>query len=165
MYLANVDSEKEFQIETKDGQVIVDGEITELDFQKVGQNKYKVFSPNKVHLVEIIEIQKEEKKVKMKINGKMTEIQLKTNLDLLLEKLGMDKTSDKGMKELKAPMPGLILQLNVTEGQEIKKGDSILILEAMKMENVIKAQGDATVKSILVKEKQTVEKNQVLVLF
>lgn len=165
MYLVNVDSKKEFQIQTKNDQIFVDDELSDLDFEKTGNNKYRVFSKNKVHTVEVLELHKADKKLLLKINGKITEVQLSTNLDLLLKKLGMDKGDDKNIKELKAPMPGLILQMNVTEGQEIKKGDSILILEAMKMENVIKAQGDATVKSILVKEKQSVEKNQVLVQF
>lgn len=59
-------------------------------------------------------------------------------------------------------MPGLVLKLIVTEGEEIKKGDSVLILEAMKMENIIKAPVDGRIKSIRVKVKEAVEKNQVL---
>ncbi len=165
MYLVNIDSKKEFKIQTKSNQVFVDDKISNLDFLKTGNNKYRIFSKNKVYTVEVLELNKADKKLKLKINGKITEIQLRTNLDCLLKKLGMDKGAGKSIKELKAPMPGLILQMNITEGQEIKKGDPILILEAMKMENVIKARGDATVRSILVKEKQSVEKNQVLIRF
>jgi biotin carboxyl carrier protein len=62
-------------------------------------------------------------------------------------------------------MPGLILSVAVAEGQEVKKGDPLLILEAMKMENVIKAPADATVKVIKVRKGDSVDKNQVLVLF
>jgi len=60
-------------------------------------------------------------------------------------------------------MPGLILRMMVEEGQEVKKGDSLCVLEAMKMENVLKAAGDGVVKKIVVKEKTTVEKGQLMI--
>ena len=62
-------------------------------------------------------------------------------------------------------MPGLIIQLLVKDGDEVKSGDTLLILEAMKMENIIKAPGDATVKSVKVRKGDGVEKNQVLIEF
>ncbi|OGC77796.1 MAG: hypothetical protein A2145_00260 [candidate division Zixibacteria bacterium RBG_16_40_9] len=67
-------------------------------------------------------------------------------------------------KELKAPMPGLIVRIEVPEGKEIKIGEGVLIMEAMKMENEIKSPFDGKVKKILVQERQTVEKDQVLVV-
>jgi biotin carboxyl carrier protein len=60
-------------------------------------------------------------------------------------------------------MPGLVISILVEEGQEVQKGDSLLILEAMKMENVIKAAGKGVVKSIKVQQKNAVEKNQILI--
>ena len=62
-------------------------------------------------------------------------------------------------------MPGLILEIKVQPGQEVKKGDPIMILEAMKMENILKSPGDGVVREIKVAVKQNVEKNQVLILF
>ena len=62
-------------------------------------------------------------------------------------------------------MPGLILDLKVKPGDEVKKGDIVLILEAMKMENIIKSPGDGLVKSVKVKLKDSVEKNQILIQF
>jgi biotin carboxyl carrier protein len=62
-------------------------------------------------------------------------------------------------------MPGLIIDLRVKEGDQVKAGDPLLILEAMKMENIIKASGDSIVKSLKVKKGETVEKNQVLIEF
>ncbi len=67
-------------------------------------------------------------------------------------------------KELKAPMPGLIVKIEVEEGQIVKMGEGILIMEAMKMENEIKSQYEGKVKKILVKEKQAVDKDQVLIV-
>ncbi len=62
-------------------------------------------------------------------------------------------------------MPGLLLDIKVQEGQEVQKGEILLILEAMKMENVIKAPTDARIKHIKVQKGQTVEKNQLLIEF
>jgi biotin carboxyl carrier protein len=59
-------------------------------------------------------------------------------------------------------MPGLVLKIMISEQDTITEGDSVLILEAMKMENVIKSPGSGKVKSIKVKERDAVEKNQVL---
>lgn len=67
-------------------------------------------------------------------------------------------------KELKAPMPGLVVKIEVEEGQIVKIGDGILIMEAMKMENEIKSSYEGKVKKILVREKQTVDKDQVLLV-
>jgi biotin carboxyl carrier protein len=60
-------------------------------------------------------------------------------------------------------MPGLVLNVFVEVGQEVQKGDNLLVLEAMKMENIIKATGTGKVKNIVVNQKQAVDKNQLLI--
>jgi biotin carboxyl carrier protein len=97
------------------------------------------------------------------VDGKKQEIEIKDKYDALLKQLGMDKMLGSKMNLLKAPMPGLVLNILVKEGDNIKKGDSLLVLEAMKMENNIKAAGDGVVKKVNVQVKQAVEKNQVLI--
>jgi biotin carboxyl carrier protein len=89
----------------------------------------------------------------------------KDRFDALLEQLGMGDAASAKVNDLKAPMPGLIVDIKVQVGDTIKKGDSLLILEAMKMENVLKSVGDGKVKAIKVSPKQNVEKNQILVEF
>jgi biotin carboxyl carrier protein len=79
--------------------------------------------------------------------------------------MGMDKLQGNAMNELKAPMPGMVLKIMVNAGDEVKKGDSLLVLEAMKMENNIKALGDGVVTAIPIKAGDKVEKNQVLIKF
>ncbi|MDB5143897.1 MAG: gcdC, partial [Mucilaginibacter sp.] len=69
------------------------------------------------------------------------------------------------VSEIKAPMPGLVLKLFVSEGTEVKKGDNLFILEAMKMENIIKSPADVTVKTVKIKPGDKVEKGQVLLTF
>ena len=67
------------------------------------------------------------------------------------------------MDNVKAPMPGLVLDILVEAGQSVNKGDNLLILEAMKMENIIKASGNGVVKNININKKDAVEKNQLLI--
>lgn len=82
-----------------------------------------------------------------------------------LRKLMGGADSVKKQTVLKASMPGLVLKIEVEPGQKVKKGDGLLIVEAMKMENEIKAAGPGIVKEIKVKERQAIEKNQVLIVF
>jgi biotin carboxyl carrier protein len=79
--------------------------------------------------------------------------------------MGLENALTPKVSDLKAPMPGLVLQILVEPGQEIKKGDKILILEAMKMENAIKAPADAIVAQIHINPGTAVDKNQLLITF
>jgi biotin carboxyl carrier protein len=85
--------------------------------------------------------------------------------DALLKQLGMDKGAAGKVAEVKAPMPGLVLKIIAQAGTVVSKGDALLVLEAMKMENVIKSPTDGTIASIEVQQGKTVEKNQVMVRF
>ena len=66
---------------------------------------------------------------------------------------------------LKAPMPGLVVDLRVKPGQKVKKGDPLVVIEAMKMENIIKARGEAVVKSVHVEAGMSIEKGNLLLEF
>jgi biotin carboxyl carrier protein len=83
----------------------------------------------------------------------------------MLEKLGFDSSSAKKLNELKSPMPGLVLKVLVEDGAEVKTGDPLLVLESMKMENLIKSPGDGTISEIKVGVGQTVEKGSVMIKF
>ena len=114
---------------------------------------------------EILENNLENNRIKLKLNHAVYEVHKKGNLDDLIASLGMDKPKIKRIKELQAPMPGRILQLFVQVGQEVQVGDSILSLEAMKMENILKAEGIGKVSSINISEGDIVEKGSVLISF
>jgi biotin carboxyl carrier protein len=101
----------------------------------------------------------------LKINNSRISVEVKSQFDMMLEKMGISHSSNKKMKDLKAPMPGLVLEISVKEGDDIKEGDQLLVLEAMKMENVIKAGTDAKVKSIKVKPQTTIEKGELMIEF
>ena len=114
---------------------------------------------------ELLSIDHETKSLQIRLGYQTATLELKDIFDLLLEKMGMTNSGTGSLKEIKAPMPGLILDLKVNPGDVVKKGDVVLILEAMKMENIIKSPGDGVVKEVKVNLKQSVEKNQVLIQF
>jgi biotin carboxyl carrier protein len=99
----------------------------------------------------------------IRVNNNEYNIQVQDKFDILLQQLGMGNLKNKKVNQIKAPMPGLVLRFEKNIGDTIKKGESVLILEAMKMENMIKSPGDAVIKNILVKTGQAVEKNQILI--
>ena len=143
----------------------IDGNIFNWDVKKVKNNLFHVIKDNKSYNLELLKLNPEEKTVFVKINGLKYKFQLKDKFDDLLHSLGMDNLLVTKVSDLKAPMPGLVLSIDVEIGKEVKKGDALLILEAMKMENVIKSPTDGIIKSIAVKTGQAVEKNQLLLNF
>ena len=101
----------------------------------------------------------------VKINGEISTIRLIKQVEKTIEKLGIQKGNQKNINILKAPMPGLILDVIVKESDLVKKGDPVIILEAMKMENILSSPVDGIVKEIKVNPEQTVEKNNILIKF
>jgi biotin carboxyl carrier protein len=114
---------------------------------------------------ELLEDKTEENYLKIKINQRVFEVKKKGELDDLISALGLDVPKVRKLKELQAPMPGRIVQVAVQVGQELNVGDELLSLEAMKMENVLKAEGVGVVKAILVESNQVVDKGTVLIEF
>lgn len=134
---------------------------SDIEWQSNGQAS--ILLDHKSYTAQIEKIDKEQKELVLKINGHRYIISIKEDIDLLLEKMGINLNMQQKVAPLKAPMPGMILKVLVAPGQQINKGDALLILEAMKMENVLKATGTATVKSIKVAEKNAVEKGAILI--
>jgi len=112
-----------------------------------------------------LELNRAEKTLTISLNGKTISVTLKEPLDDLLHSMGLDKMATAKVSHVKAPMPGLVLNVLVEAGQEVKKGDKLLVLEAMKMENIIKAAGDGKVGRIGLEKGQAVDKNQTLIEF
>jgi acetyl/propionyl-CoA carboxylase alpha subunit len=116
-------------------------------------------------IADLVGIDKQQKKVTLRILGQKITVQIKEPIDILLEQLGMQQTNVRKINQLKAPMPGLVVRILVEEGQAVKAGEPLLVLEAMKMENVFKAPADVFIKQIKVCEKQAVEKNTEMITF
>ena len=101
----------------------------------------------------------------VRINGEISTIRLIKQVEKTIEKLGIQKENQKNINVLKAPMPGLILDVVIKESELVKKGDPVIILEAMKMENILSSPVNGIVKEIKVTPQQTVEKNNILIKF
>ncbi len=137
----------------------------EADIERVNSNEYNLLLNNRSYNIQLIKADSAEKKLVLKINGKKYNIDVKDKYDELLHSLGLDNIAAKKVNDVKAPMPGMVLNVLVGEGQQVKKGDSLIVLEAMKMENILKSPTDGTIKKIVAVKGTAVEKNQLLVQF
>ncbi|MCP4440027.1 MAG: biotin/lipoyl-binding protein [Aureispira sp.] len=156
MYKTIINGEQELSFENQN---------FDWDLLEVKEGYFHIVQNNKSYTASVLEANHEDKTFKIRINQEVYSIELKDKFDLLVEKLGLTNMNAQKANDVKAPMPGLVLDVLVKEGDEVAKGDSVLILEAMKMENVIKAAGDGVVQKISVDKGAAVEKNQVLVEF
>jgi biotin carboxyl carrier protein len=103
--------------------------------------------------------------VELLVNGRKRRVKIITELDNMLKQLGMSGGHSKQIKDLKAPMPGLVLKVLVEESQIVEKDTPLMILEAMKMENVIKSPVSGKIAIIKATQGRAVEKNEVLLSF
>ena len=101
----------------------------------------------------------------MKVNNTVYNVAIADYLDQLIKDMGFEVGASKHVNDIKAPMPGLILDISVSQGQEVKENDTLLILEAMKMENVLTSPRDGVIKTISVAKGDAVDKNQLLIEF
>ena len=145
--------------------VTLNGQAFAWDIADLGADRYHVLHEGRSYNAEIVSADYTTKDIVLKINGQRVELHAKDRFDLLLERLGMSNAAATKVNELKAPMPGLIVDIRVQPGQAVLKGDPLLVLEAMKMENILKAPTDGTVNSIKVTLRDNVQKGQVLVQF
>jgi biotin carboxyl carrier protein len=139
----------------------IDGSVIQWEDDRFFTLTYK----GQVFHGELIENRTEENRIKVKINHRVFNIRKSGPLDELISSMGLDVPKVKKLKELQSPMPGRVVMIHVSVGQELQVGDEILSLEAMKMENSLKAEGIGKVKAILVESGQVVEKGVVLIEF
>jgi biotin carboxyl carrier protein len=164
MFSANV-NKKIFEITPQAEGFLVNGETVLWDRVEITQGYFHILLNAKSYKAEIVKADHSTKSFQIKINGRIYPVEVKDKFDLLLEKMGMNNSSGNKVNTIKAPMPGLIIDLKVKNGDTVKSGDPLLILEAMKMENIIKAPGEGVVKTVKIKKGDSVEKNQVLIEF
>jgi biotin carboxyl carrier protein len=154
-----------FDIQSDKTGVTVNSQPFNWDLVEIKNGNFHILYNNRSFNAEVLEADYQSKSFLIKINNHKHSISVKDRFDLLLDQLGMSNANSAKVNDLKAPMPGLIVDIKVQVGDTVKKGDTILILEAMKMENVLKSVGDGIVKNIKIIPKQNVEKNQVLIEF
>ncbi len=97
------------------------------------------------------------------LNGSRYPVRIQSNLDLLIEDMGLNILEKKDAGDIYSPMPGLVIEVMVSEGDHVEEGQPLMILEAMKMENIIKSNGNGIVEKIEISQGQTIEKAQILI--
>lgn len=154
-----------FSVEQKDGKIFLDGIEANFDLQEINAHTVHILYENKSYMAEVVSIDRIQKKAVVKINNNEYTVALKDQYDTLLASMGLQISKISALDVLKAPMPGLVLDIRVKVGEKVKKGHNLLVLEAMKMENIIKTADDVIIKSIEVDKGSIVEKNQILLTF
>ena len=135
----------------------------ELDIMSSGNGQFHILKNQKAYKVDIESVDYLKKTFVFKVNGSIYTSTISDKYDRLIDQLGMKIGIVQHSGDVKAPMPGLVVEVPVAIGQTVAKGDKVLILEAMKMENVIKAAGDGVIKAVHVSKGMAVEKGQLLI--
>jgi biotin carboxyl carrier protein len=161
MIKVTVNGKKEFTVDKN----TLDGKPVAWDSIEVRENTFHIIKDNKSYNATLISHNAEEKTMVINVNGNEYELAIKDKYDLILQQLGISNKAATSVQFIKAPMPGLIINITAKTGDEVKKGDTLLILEAMKMENVIKSPREGKIKKVSVELRQPVEKGQVILEF
>ncbi|MFD2874583.1 acetyl-CoA carboxylase biotin carboxyl carrier protein subunit [Mucilaginibacter ximonensis] len=165
MYKFKVNNKYDYAIDSKGGELLVNDTEIQVDIKQLSPNSWHIIEQLKSYNVALISFDKMEKTAEIRVNNNIYTITAKDRFDLLLDQMGLTNLTSAKISELKAPMPGLVLKVFTEEGTAVQKGDSLFILEAMKMENIIKSPVGGVIKSIKVKPGDKLEKGQILLLF
>ncbi len=142
-------------------------QLEQQDFRIIARegDKLRVMLNNKAYDAYVRAYDHQKKTAILNVNGYNFTVIIHEPLDQLINDLGFLKSAKHSVKEIRSPMPGLVVGIYASEGQSVLEGDKLLSLEAMKMENILKSPGEGVIQSIVVTKGQSVDKNQVLVVF
>jgi biotin carboxyl carrier protein len=160
-----MDSNYKLSVNNSNSFELTENNLKNLDAISVGNSKFHVLKNNKPYKAEIISADFVAKKYTIKVNNNTYEVIISDALDQLIKSMGIERGRTKVVNTIKAPMPGLILEISVEVGQMVKENDPLLILEAMKMENSFLSPRDGVIKSIAVTLGNAVDKGQLLIEF
>ena len=138
-------------------------QVDALDLQKTLKGSAHVLKGHRSFETEVQKSDFLNRSYSVRVGSQSYEVKIFNDLDLLIEEMGLSLAAAQVVNDIKAPMPGLILEVQVKEGEEVKEGDFLLVLEAMKMENTLTAPRDGIVKTVNIKKGQTVNKDQLLI--
>lgn len=139
--------------------------ISELDILKTGSNTFHILKNGASYKVSISDADFGKRRYLVKVNGDEYEVSIGTPLDELIKNMGFASNGSKNIDSIEAPMPGLILDISVKEGEEVAEDQQLLVLEAMKMENIITSPRSGVIKKVSVKQGEAVDKKQLLIEF
>jgi len=159
-YITTVE-DKQFLVEIIDEKhVSVDGKIYNVDFETVsGQPVFSLIVDGKSHEAYV---QESDETWQVLMRGQLYPVKVEDEREKRLRAAAGGGVAETGEFHLRAPMPGLVVAIPVTDGQEVKKGQVLLILESMKMQNELKSPRDGKVSRIRVKPGESVEQKQAL---
>jgi biotin carboxyl carrier protein len=152
-------NDKEFLVEIIDEKHIrINDKVLDVDFQSVsGQPVYSLIIGGKSYEAYV---SPDEENWQVLLRGRLYQAQVEDEREKRLRAASGGGASESGEFHLKAPMPGLVVAIPVEEGQEVKKGQVILILESMKMQNELKSPRDGVIHRIKIQVGETVEQKQ-----
>ncbi|MCY3780840.1 MAG: biotin/lipoyl-binding protein [Chloroflexi bacterium] len=157
-YVAIINDQR-YEIEIDNaGSVLVNGEARDVDFLNLGGSLFSVITENRSFEAVIDD---DEDKIAVMMTGRLFETRvLDERAMLMMQRRGVQAS---GSGEVHAPMPGLIVEVTTEQGAAVSQGDTLIILESMKMQNELKSPTDGLVSAIHVESGQAVDKNDLLV--
>ncbi|WP_405221113.1 acetyl-CoA carboxylase biotin carboxyl carrier protein subunit [Dokdonia sp. Asnod1-B02] len=156
-YKTTVNEEHEFEV-SRD-------QLSQLDAVHTSQNSYHILEDNSSFKATVVSSDFSKKTYNIQVNSNNYEVVIKDEIDILIKEMGFTVGASKQLNNLISPMPGLIIDVQVTAGQEVKEGDTLVILSAMKMENSFVSHTDGVIKAVHVVKDDAVDKGQLLVEF
>lgn len=165
MYQIKVNDKFDYSIDKTGETTLINNSAVNADVKQLNAVTWHIIDQLKSYNAEVVSFDKSAKTATIRVNNNLYQIAAKDKFDILLDTMGLSGLTTAKISELKAPMPGLVLKVMVDDGTTVQRGDSLFILEAMKMENIIKSPADGVVKTIKVKPGDKVEKGQMLLQF
>ncbi len=156
-FQVSVDDQFQFEVQPEAAQ--------QLDIVPDGEQAFHLLENGRAFHIKLLEADYANRRYTFQVDGIKHTVRISDYYERLVKKLGLTVGGTQKINSIKAPMPGLVLSVLVKPGQTVQKDDPLLILEAMKMENVIKADGEGVVKTIAVEKSQSVDKAQLLIEF
>ncbi|MDL5510622.1 acetyl-CoA carboxylase biotin carboxyl carrier protein subunit [Arenibacter sp. M-2] len=136
---------------------------TSLDLVAIGNRQFHVLRHNRSYTIKILNTDFAKKTMTIEVNGNAYEMVLADEYDQMVRKMGLLTAQVHKINSIKAPMPGLIIDIMATIGQKVVAGTPLIVLSAMKMENIITSGGEGVIKSINVEVNDTVDKGQLII--
>ena len=165
MLKIKVNNRFNFESESGNDGRMINGLAIDTDIVRIDAHTFHIIHNGKSYNAELVSINRDDKTCTVKVGANIYSMQMTDRYDELLHQLGMDNLKTTKISDVKSPMPGLVIRILVAEGDLVEKGGNLFVLEAMKMENIIKSSSDVRIKSVKVKAGDKVEKNQVVMVF
>jgi len=153
-----------YAIRTPQGEFLI-SDLPACEVRPLNDTKFQVILHNKVYLVHLDQVDAEYRHFRFQLGHEFTDIELIRNIDHLIQNMGLNQSRQTWVEDLMAPMPGLVKKILVASQDKVVIGQNLIILEAMKMENVIKSPQTGKIKHLGIAENQTVDKGQLLIRF